>query len=121
MLEDYSFADYILGYVIDGAMDHAQITKLRNLILEKLETHDRVSLYLEDRNITKFTLSAAAMGALFPIEYAHRIDRIALVTDRRWIHFLAVVDNSLVKSQIKHFTRENRVNAVKWISEPILE
>lgn len=121
MLEDYSFADYILGYVIDGTMDHAQITKLRNLILAKLETHDRVSLYLEDRNITKFTLSAAVIGALFPIEYAHRIDRIALVTNRKWIHFLAVIDNSFVKSEIRHFVRADRVNAVKWISEQIAE
>lgn len=121
MLEDYSFADYILGYVIDGAMDNKQINKLRNLILEKLETHNRVSLYLEDKNITKFTFSAAAIGALFPIEYAHRIDRIALVTDRKWIHFLAALDNSIVKSQIKHFTREDRASAVKWISGKILE
>ena len=102
-------------------MDNKQINTLRNLILEKLETHDKVSLYLEDRNITKFTLSAAAIGALFPIEYANRIDRIALVTDRKWIHFLASIDNGLVKSQIKHFKRADRVSAVKWISEKIIE
>lgn len=117
MLEDFSFADYILGYVIDGPMDHTQILKLQRLILEKLETHSKVSIYLEDRNITKFSLSAASIGALFPLRYASKIDKIALVTNRRWIHLLAALDNSLVKSEIKHFTTNDRVKAVEWISE----
>lgn len=117
MLEDFSFADYILGYVIEGPMDHAQITRLRNLILAKFETHERVHLYLEDRGITKFTLSAAAIGSIFPLEHASRIAKIALVTDRKWIHLLAAIDNNLVKPEILHFKKADRVKAVAWISK----
>jgi len=120
MLADFSFADDTIGYMIEGDMNHKTITELRNLVLEKLKTHDRINLYLEDRSITKFTFSAAAIGMLFPLEHARRFRKIALVTDRKWIHTLASIDNILIKADLLHFAKEDRIKAMSWIAQPIM-
>ena len=117
MLKDFSFADNTIGYVIEGTMDKAAILNLRSHILEKFETHDKISLYLEDGNIEHFSLSAAAIGALFPLEYARRFDKIALVTDRKWIHALAAIDNALIGAKLKYFPIKDRIDAITWIAE----
>lgn len=117
MLADFSFADNTVGYLIEGTMDKKAILELRSQILEKFETHDKINLYLEDSNIEHFSLSAATIGALFPLEYAKRFNKIALVTDRKWIHALAAVDNVLIGADLKYFPVKERMSAISWIAE----
>lgn len=116
MFIDFSFADNTIGYVIEGTMDKKTILDLRSQILEKLETHDKINLYLEDNNIKHFSLSAATIGTLFPLEYANRFTKIALVTNRKWIHALATLDNILlVEATLKYFPIKDRMSAISWI------
>lgn len=117
MLTDFSFADNTIGYVIEGTMNKKAIVNLRSHVLEKFETHDKICLYLEDSNIEYFSLSAATIGALFPLEYAKRFDKIALVTDRKWIHALAAIDNALIGTKLKYFPVKDRMVAISWIAE----
>jgi hypothetical protein len=116
MLANFSFADNTIGYMIEGDMDKATIMELRALILEKFETHDKINLYLEDSAIANFSFSAATIGALFPLEYSSRFLKIALVTDRKWIHVLAAMDNLVIKPTLKHFSTEDRLKAMNWIA-----
>jgi len=116
VITDFSFADNSIGYSIKGTMDKSTIMDLREQILKKFEVHDTINLYLEDNAIETFTLTAAAIGALFPLEYASRFDKIALVTDRKWIHVLASIDNILIKAHLQHFSKKERIAALEWIS-----
>lgn len=117
MLTDFSFADNTIGYVIEGTMDKTAILNLRSQILEKFETHDKINLYLEDSNIEHFSFSAATIGMLFPLEYAKRFNKIALVTDRKWIHALAAIDNVLIDATLKYYPIKDRMSAISWIAE----
>ena len=114
---DYIFANDTLGYIIDGAMDKTAIVELRGHILEKLEYHDKINLYIEDRSIHNFSFSAVVVGALFPLEYASRFNKIALLTDRKWIHKIAAIDNLFIKASIKYYPKDRRSIAMDWISE----
>ncbi len=117
MLTDFSFADNTIGYVIEGTMNKTAILNLRSQILEKFEAHEKINLYLEDGNIEHFSLSAATIGALFPLEYSKRFNKIALVTDRKWIHALAAIDNVLIGAKLKYYPIKDRVSAITWIAE----
>lgn len=122
MLSDFSFAENTIGCLIEGTMDRATILELKALVLEKLEEHDKINLYLEDSNIDRFSLSAAFIGAIFPLEHANRFGRIALVTDRKWIHALAAIDNAVIKASLKHFGTKDRLEAISWIAnQPLPE
>lgn len=115
MLANFSFADNTVGYLIEGTMDKDTILDLRSQILEKFKVHDKINLYLEDSHIEHFSLSAAAIGALFPLEYSKRFNKIALVTDRKWIQVLAAVDNVLIGATLKYFPIKDRLSAISWI------
>ena len=117
MFADFSFADNTVGYLIEGTMDKDAILELRSQVLEKLKEHDKINLYLEDSNIEHFSLSAATIGALFPLEYAKRFNKIALVTDRKWIHALAAIDNILIGATLKYFPEKDRLSAISWIAD----
>ena len=117
MLLNFSFSEDTVGYIIDGVMDKRAIQELKNQILEKFETHTKINLYLEDSGIERFSLNAVLIATLFPVEHHHRFDKIALVTDRKWIHALGVVDTLLVGVVIKNYTIEERLDAITWISE----
>lgn len=116
MFLNFSFAEDTIGYIIDGVMDKEAIEKLKGEIIKKFETHDFINLYLEDAGIERFSFNAVFIATLFPVEYHRRFHKISLVTDRKWIHALGLLDNMLVGVTIKNFTSENRLKAIAWIS-----
>jgi len=116
MLSNFSLSDETVGYLIDGVMDKAAIVELRDRILEKMESYDKINLYLEDVNIESFSFSAVMIATLFPVEHKDRFHKIALVTDRKWIHALGILDTVLVGVTIRNFDVSERLNAVSWIA-----
>lgn len=116
MLLNFNFSEETIGYIIDGIMDTKAINELKNLILEKFEVHEKINLYLEDSAIEYFSLNAVMIATLFPVEHYHRFHKIALVTDRRWIRALGILDTLLVNIDIQNFSINDRLDAIAWIS-----
>jgi hypothetical protein len=116
MLSDFSFSEDTVGFLIDGVMDKDAIVELRSRILKKLERYDKINLYLEDVNIERFSFSAVKIATLFPVENKDRFHKIALVTDRKWIHALGALDTILVGVTIRNFDTSNRLKAMSWIA-----
>ncbi|MEL6811289.1 MAG: STAS/SEC14 domain-containing protein [Bacteroidota bacterium] len=116
MLSDFSFAQDTIGFIIDGKMDTKAINDLRAQILEKFKDHETINLYLEDAGIERFTLNAVFIATLFPVEYSSRFNKIALVTDRKWIHMLGNLDTLIANVDIENFTTEKRLDAMTWIA-----
>ncbi|MBX2827929.1 MAG: STAS/SEC14 domain-containing protein [Flavobacteriaceae bacterium] len=117
MLSGFSFAKDTVGYIIEGRMDTEAINRLRAKILEKFEEQEKINLYLEDSGIESFSLNAVFIATLFPLEHADRFHKIALVTNRKWIHLLGNMDSLIAKVNIKNFTTENRMDAMAWIAK----
>ncbi|MBX2827928.1 MAG: STAS/SEC14 domain-containing protein [Flavobacteriaceae bacterium] len=114
---NFNLGDDIVGYIVDGVMDRPSIEYLRDEILKRLETHDTISVYLEDGGVRRFSLSSMVITTLFPHRHRRRIRRAAMVTDRSWIHFICWLNNFLVDTQIKNFKIRDRMKAIDWISE----
>lgn len=117
MFSGFSFSQDTIGYIIDGTMNTVAINKLKGLVLEKFEEHDRINLYLEDAGIDRFTLNAVIIATFFPVKHAKRFNKIALVTNRKWIHLLGDFDNLIADLNIKNFTAHERMDAIAWIAE----
>lgn len=114
---DFVFEKNTLAYLVEGSMDKASIARLKTTILNKLEYHEKINLYLEDRAIDRFSISAATITAFFPLEYASRFHKIALVTDRKWIHTIAAIDNLFIKTSLKYYPKDKRALAMSWIAD----
>lgn len=114
---DFSFSEKTIGFIVEGVFNKKAVRELRAQLLQKLETNDRINFYVEDNNIKKFTLAALFIAVLFPLRYSSRFDKIAVVTNRKWIRWLAGIDDYLTKGEIRYFTVANRLDAVTWIAK----
>jgi len=117
VLLNFSFSDNSVGYIIEGAMDYQAVQELKSAILEMLKEHKTINLYLEDKNIERFTLDAIFIASIFPMQHLSKLDKIAMVTNRKWIHAIANFNKALVGVEIRNFNIEERLEAISWIAE----
>ena len=116
VVSDFSFSENTIGYIVEGVMDDHAINELREQILEKFKEHDKINLYLEDNNIQKFSFNAVLIATLFPIEHSGRFNKVAMVTNRKWIHMISSINNSITANNIKNYPIEKRMEAIAWIA-----
>lgn len=117
MLLEYNLADNTLAFAFEGPMDAKTINELRSQIEAKLEVHERINIYLEDRSVHYFTLYSVFMGVVYPLQNHNRFAKVAMVTNRSWIHLLSGINNYLVSADIKNYKTEERIDAMSWIME----
>jgi len=117
MLSSFSFSKDTVGFIIQGEVNEESINELQKKILEKLETFDKIKLYLEDDGIESFTMPAVVQEMMFKIKYGDRFEKVALVTDRKWIKMCGVIENMLMPAQVKNFDVEERLDAIAWIAQ----
>jgi len=116
LILDYTLADNTIACIFNGPMDTEAINTLRDQILKKLEIHEKINIYLEDQGIQYFTLYSVLQGIIFPLQHHKRFDKVAMVTDRGWIHLLSAINSSFIDASIKNFTSEERLEAMAWIT-----
>ncbi len=117
MLSTFSFSDDTVGFLIDGDFNVRTVHKLEVLIKEKLEHYDKINIYLEDSNIEDFHLGAVIKEVKFKIENDRKFNKIALVSDRKWIKLCVAIENLFLNASIKSFSTEDRLKAMSWIAQ----
>lgn len=117
MLSNPNLSDNTLTYVLDGVMNIRTINNFWHQILEKLVSHDKVNLYIEDSNTDSFTLNAILIVTLFPVEYEDKFHKIAFVTNGKKNRALDQLERMLSKVIIKNFPVEKRKRALTWVRE----
>ncbi len=115
MLLNFSFTNDAVGYIIDGDYDVEAIKLLEEELLKKFQKFDHVSLYLEDSGIESFSLSSIINTMIFPFKHRGKFRKVALVTDRKWIHMLASLNDVFMKAEVRNFRIEDRQQAIDWI------
>ncbi|GEQ85446.1 hypothetical protein ULMS_09540 [Patiriisocius marinistellae] len=118
MLSTFSFSENTIGFLITGQFNSATIDELQEIILERIESHGTINLFMEDDGIENFTLSAVMQEIYFKHKNSTNIDKIAIVSDHKWMSICVTFENLFLSSRVKHFTIENRLNALNWISRP---
>ncbi|QNJ97049.1 SpoIIAA family protein [Constantimarinum furrinae] len=116
MLSEFSFSKDTVGFLIEGEFNEELSNQLHIQILEKFKEFDKINLYLEDSNIESFTLPAIVKEILFKIENADKFNKLALVTDRKWIHLCSTIESLFISINMKHFPTEDRLKAIRWIA-----
>ena len=116
MYNSFSFAKNTVGFIIDDKFNDETITKLHEEIQEKLKEYSQINLYLEDANIKTFTLSAIVDDILFKFKNSEHFEKVALVTDRKWIQACASIENFFFEGTVRTFASEERMDAINWIT-----
>ena len=89
---------------------------MQNEILALIEVQGKINLYLEDANIEFFSLRTMIAGTRFPHVHHKSLNRVAMVTNRKWIHVLSSINGFLLQGNYKNFTVEQRLEAMSWVA-----
>lgn len=117
MITSFSFSEKTVGFILEGKFNLDLSKKLHSEIEEKMHGFDKINLYLEDNNLENFTIKAVIDECKFNQAYENRFDRIAMVTDRKWIKMCTDLHDSISNTKKKWFSTEDRMKAMAWIME----
>lgn len=117
MIETIPTADgRIIGFSIDGKIDEADIKRIADEIVERLETHDRLRLYAEVKDWSGMTPKALLADLKFALSHFRDFEREAIVSDRTWLKTMAQVGDRILPSiEVKHFSWDDRAEALTWV------
>ncbi|MBE14892.1 MAG: STAS/SEC14 domain-containing protein [Dokdonia sp.] len=115
MISSFSFSDNTVGYILSGEVNQKTIDRMIKQIEDKWERFDQINLYLEDDNVEEFTLGAIVKEFQFKLSNAEKFEKIALVTNRKWIKACSALKNMLVSAEMRAFDTENRLEALSWV------
>lgn len=116
MLSTFSLADNIIGFIIDGPYDEDAVDIIQADVNEKLEIYDKVSFYIEDTINADISIKAILKSLPFKIKTGNRFEKVAVVTDRKWIQVLSNLEKLFFNAEIRIFSTEQRLAAIQWIS-----
>ncbi len=117
MISSFSFSDSTVGFMLTGDFDDKTVENLHQEILEKLQTHDKINLYIEYNGIDEFTLPSLLKELIFKLKHTNDFDKVALVADEKWIKLCGSIENMFSSSKIKNFDVEDRLKAINWIAQ----
>ena len=117
MLSSFSFSEDTVGFLLEGTFGEETVQQLHARILEKFEDFETINLYLEDSGIETFSLTAVIENLFFKLEHNGKFNKVALVSDRKWIHLCGKLEKMLGDIDIRSFVSEDRMEAITWIAE----
>jgi len=116
MLSTFNIADNIIGFIVDGSYDEHAVLSIQAQVTEKLEQYDKLNLYIEDTENAEISLKAVVKNIPFKLKTGNRFERVAVVTDRKWMQVASNVEKLLFSSEIRIFSGQQRLEAIQWIS-----
>ncbi len=116
MLSSFALSDDIIGFIVDGPYDEDAIEIIQNEINQKLEIYDKVSFYIEDTVNAEISSKAILKSLPFKIKTGNRFERVAVVTDRKWLKAISNLEKLFFNAEIRVFSSEQRLEAIQWIS-----
>jgi hypothetical protein len=116
MLSTFTLADNIIGFIVDGPYDEFAVEKIQSEVNEKLEVYGKVNLYLEDTINADISFKAILKSLPFKLKTGNRFEKVAVVTDRRWLQFISNLEKLFFNAEIRIFSGKNRLEALQWIS-----
>jgi hypothetical protein len=117
MLSDFSFSENTVGFLVEGSFSQETASKLIATIESKLDFYDTINLYIEDTGIEHFSLKALADEILFKFKHSERFNKVALVTDRKWLQACNNLLDVFGTTNARNFATEDRLKALSWIME----
>jgi hypothetical protein len=117
MLASFSFSDNTIGFLIDGVLDDKTHDNLKRQVFKRFKGHNKVNLYMEDASIVHFKIRSVLSNCAFKIRNSKKINKIAVVTDKNWIHVCCFLDNLFLSTSVRSFKIKDRLEAISWIAE----
>jgi hypothetical protein len=109
----------VIALRVHGHVGRDDIDKCFELLMEHFENHPKIGVYIEVAGLTGF--DTEALSEDFRRGYSllgklDRFDRVAIVSDERWIRWLSRVKSALLPGiSYRTYTLAERGHALDWV------
>ena len=117
MVSTFKFADDVVGILITEDLDLEKISEVHKLILERVEKHKKINLYVEIEEGRHISMPAFFKDVAFKFTNGNKFKRIAVVTDINWFQNAMEIKDLLMDAEVQSFRLVDRLKAISWIAE----
>lgn len=101
-----------------GKLSHEDYQSFLPKLEAQIDDLDKVSLLFELENFTGWDLDAAKDDYKFGMKHLNAFDRIAMVGDKAWEHWMALMAKPFLPSgEVRYFNHEDLQSAWDWLRE----
>lgn len=101
-----------------GKLTHEDYQNFLPQLEEQIKEFGKVSMLFEFDNFTGWELEAAKDDFKFGMKHLADFERIAMVGDKGWEHWMALMAKPfLLSGKVRYFNRENLQDAWDWLRE----
>lgn len=114
---DISNKDKVVAFRIDGAVDQMAMMQVLGLISQVTQTHGKVRIYQEVKNIGGVEIDAIIEKIKFLFSSGLSVfERVVIVTDKEWMKKVAAIEDKILSSiDIKDFSFDEQAKAIEYI------
>ena len=111
-------SDHVLGFKMSGKLHDEDYQKFVPAIDAAVAKHGKVRLLAQFHDFHGWDLHALWDDIKFSTTHCTKIDRIALVGEKTWEKWMAIVCKPFTMAKIKYFDVSQLDQAKAWLSEP---
>ena len=111
----------VVAFKAVGKLTHDDYQQFLPTLEQVIEEEGSISLLLELENFHGWELKAAADDYQFATSHLNAFKRIAIVGDRSWEHWLALLARPFMDVEVRYFTPDQLSEAWDWVREPFID
>lgn len=114
--------DKVMAWRIEGKVDQADYEPVVKSIENKMNTADKLNVYVEIPKMPGITLPAIWEGIKSGLanlrKYNNKLNKVAVVTDKEWLQIMTEIENRLFTGiDERSFSMEEAAEAKEWIKQ----
>lgn len=98
-----------------GKMELADYRQFERAVIAQLEKQKQIHLLIDLRGMLGYTLDVAFEDVRFTRAHTHDIGRIALLSEREWVKWTALLSQLFIDAEIEVFDDEAAARA--WLEQ----
>ncbi len=110
-----AWEDNIFAFRATGKLTHDDYQRFLPTLEALIEDVGKVSILLELENFHGWELAAALDDYRFGKEHDKDFERIAIVGDKDWMHWLAVLARPFIEGEVRYFDHDEIQQAWDWL------
>ena len=103
---------------VSGHVDRNDYEIMLPLLEEKIKQYGKISVYAELQDLEDISFKALWEDLKFDFKHAADFKKAALVGEQNWLDWLVIASSPFTSAKVKHFTLDQRLQALDWIQNP---
>ncbi|MDG5786798.1 STAS/SEC14 domain-containing protein [Evansella sp. AB-P1] len=105
----------IMEVIVNGKITTEDIEEFEMIFKEKKENYGKINLLMEVHEIQGYSMNAVMEDLKFSANHWKEFNKIAVITDKKWIGLGSKISNILPGVEVKHFDFDEKEKALYWL------